>query len=352
VREFGRDLQGKRTTENAINYEITRLGERNKQYSSVVNEAQQGLQQVGSLPYVPKVTPDLNKAQKIERKVAAAKARSVADQVKEKVQSNKPVYTPALTAKQEKVFQSIRKRLDGYGLKDVRLEAEQLVKAPDGAGIEGSYNPTNRMMSLSMGLYDPNLSEAELFNRVGEVLDHETTHALKEMNVITPAEWKTLTDAAAKMRYTKIKSGEKQQRKYSYLDRAKRMYGDMGAEIQAEEAVAEMFRDYNAGRLSMKGKPVSLFNKIKNFFKAIIGGAKANGFTDVQSIFDDIVVGNIGQRERGIAAQEQTEPTSSRQSRLAATEEETTPEQNIRMPLNVAAPNDQIRAEIQRMTTG
>ena len=64
-----------------------------------------------------------------------------------------------------------------------------------------------------MGLYDPNLSEAELFNRVGEVLDHETTHALKEMNVITPAEWKTLTDAAAKMRYTKIKSGKKQQRK-------------------------------------------------------------------------------------------------------------------------------------------
>ena len=350
VREYGRDLQGKRTTENAINYEITRLGKRNKQYSSVVNDAQQGLQRLGRLPYVPKVTPDFNRAQKIERKLAAAKARSVADQVKEKVQSNKPVYTAALTDKQEKVFQSIRKRLDGYGLKDVRLEAEQLVKAPDGAGIEGSYNPTNRMMSLSMGLYDPNLSEAELFNRVGEVLDHETTHALKEMNVITPAEWKTLTDAAAKMRYTKIKSGEKQQRKYSYLDRAKRMYGDMDPEIQTEEAVAEMFRDYNAGRLSMKGKPVSLFNKIKNFFKAIIGGAKANGFTDVQSIFDDIVVGNIGQRERGIAAQEQTEPASSRQSRLAATEEETTPEQNIRMPLNVAAPNDQIRAEIQRMT--
>jgi hypothetical protein len=345
VRQFGRDLQGKRTSENAINYEISRLGERNKQYNSVVNEAQQGLQRLGRLPYVPKVTPDFNRAQKIERKVAAAKARSVADQVKEKVQSNKPVFTPILNKKQEAVFNSIRKRLDGYGLKDVRLSAEQVVD-----GGEGSYNPTGRVISLSMGLYDPKLSETELFNRVGEVLDHETTHALKEMNVITPAEWKTLTDAAAKMRYTKIKSGEKQQRKYSYLDRAKRMYGDMDPEIQAEEAVAEMFRDYNAGRLSMKGKPVSLFNKIKNFFKAIIGGAKANGFTDVQSIFDDIVVGNIGQRERGIAAQEQTEPASSRQSRLAATEEETTPEQNIRMPLSVAAPNDQIRAEIQRMT--
>lgn len=54
-----------------------------------------------------------------------------------------------------------------------------------GEGIEGSfaqpdeYNPTNRMISLSMGVYDPKLSEKQLFERVGEVLDHETTHALK-----------------------------------------------------------------------------------------------------------------------------------------------------------------------------
>jgi hypothetical protein len=344
VRQFGRDLQGKRTSEDAINYEITRLSERNKQYNGVVNEAQQGLQRLGRLPYVPRVTPEFNRSQKIERKVAAAKARSVADQVKEKVQSNKPVFTPALTEKQDKVFKSIRGRLDGYGLKDVRLSAEQIVD-----GGEGTYNPTNRMISLSMGLYDPKLSETELFDRVGEVLDHETVHALKEMNVIKPDEWKALTNAAAKVKYTKVKGGEKQQRKYTYLDRAKRLYGDMDAEIQSEEAVAEMFRDYNSGRLDLKGKPQGLFTKIKNFFKSIIGGATDNGFTDVQSIFDEIVVGNIGQRERGVAAQQQTEPAA-RQSRLAATEEEIAPEKDIRMPLNVAAPNDQIRAEIQRMT--
>ena len=310
VRQFGRDLQGKRTSENAINYEITRLGERNKQYNGVVNEAQQGLQRLGRLPYVPRVTPEFNRSQKIERKVAAAKARSVADQVKEKVQSNKPVFTPALTEKQDAVFKSIRKRLDGYGLKDVRLNAEQVVD-----GGEGTYNPTGRVISLSMGLYDPKLSETELFDRVGEVLDHETIHALKEMNVIKPDEWKALTNAAAKVKYTKVKGGEKQQRKYTYLDRAKRLYADMDAEVQAEEAVAEMFRDYNAGRLSLSGKPRSIFEKIKNFMKSIIGGAKDNGFTDVQSIFDDIVVGNMGQRESDAAVDLSAEPES-RQSRL------------------------------------
>ena len=377
VREYGRDLQGKRTSENAIQYEIGRLNKRNAQYGQTVQVAQQGLQRLGRLPYVPKVTPETGKAQSIEAKVSAAKARSVADQVKEKVQSNKPVFTPALNEKQDNVLKSIRKRLDGYGLKDVKLEAEQVVDED----TEGKYNPFGRIISLSMGVYDPKLSETELFNRVGEVLDHETTHALKEMNVITPAEWSTLSKAAERLKYAKVKDGEAQKRKYSYLDRAKRMYSDQSPEVQSEEAVAEMFRDYNAGRLKLAGKPRGLFNKIKNFFKSIIGGNVDNGFTDVQSLFDDINVGEVGRRKRGPDIQQATQPVGvssfseqripsdfrtdaereavsrlpseapqARSSRMAATEEEVSPLEEIRMPINSTAPNDQVRAQIQRMT--
>ena len=300
VRQYGRDLQGKRTSEKAIQYEIDRLNERNKQYSTVINESQSALNRLGNLPYVPKVTPEFNKAQKLETKIAAAKARRIADSVKEKVQSNKPVYTPALTQKQEKVFKDIRKRLNRYGLKDVKLNAEQLVRDEAGEGIEGSfeYNPTNRMISLSMGVYDPKLSEKQLFERVGEVLDHETTHALKNMNVIKEKEWQTLTSAAAKAKYVKSKKGKPELRKYTYLDRAKKMYADQSPEIQIEEAVAEMFRDYNAGRLKITGKPRTILDKIKNFFKSIIGGNLENGFTDAATIFDDINLGEIGSRER------------------------------------------------------
>ena len=300
VRQYGRDLQGRRTSEKAIQYEIDRLNERNKQYSTVINESQSALNRLGNLPYVPKVTPEFNKAQKLETKIAAAKARRIADSVQEKVQSNKPVYTPALTQKQEKVFKDIRKRLNKYGLKDVKLSAEQLVRDEEGEGIEGSfeYNPTNRMISLSMGVYDPKLSEKQLFERVGEVLDHETTHALKNMNVIKDKEWQTLTSAAAKAKYVKSKKGKPELRKYTYLDRAKKMYADKSPEIQIEEAVAEMFRDYNAGRLKITGKPRTILDKIKNFFKSIIGGNLENGFTDAATIFDDINLGEIGSRER------------------------------------------------------
>jgi hypothetical protein len=300
VRQYGRDLQGRRTSEKAIQYEIDRLNERNKQYSTVINESQSALNRLGNLPYVPKVTPEFNKSQKLETKIAAAKARRIADSVQEKVQSNKPVYTPALTQKQEKVFKDIRKRLNKYGLKDVKLSGEQLVRDEAGEGIEGSfeYNPTNRMISLSMGVYDPKLSEKQLFERVGEVLDHETTHALKNMNVIKDKEWNTLTSAAAKAKYVKSKKGRPELRKYTYLDRAKKMYADQSPEIQIEEAVAEMFRDYNAGRLKITGKPRTILDKIKNFFKSIIGGNLENGFTDAATIFDDINLGEIGSRER------------------------------------------------------
>ena len=329
VREYGRDLQGRRISEKAINYEITRLSKRNTQYRQVINNAQRGLQRLGKLPYVPTVTPEFNASIKLEKKIAAAKARAVADKVKEKVQSNQPVFSSRMNEKQNKVAAAIRRRLNKYGLKDVNLNLGQVVrgaKLDDPQDVsEGLYNPSNRVISLSMGLYDPKLSEKELFDRVGEVLDHETTHALKHMNVITPDEWNTLTNAASKTKYVKNKAGKTETRKYSYLDRAKRMYSDQSEEIQAEEAVAEMFRDYNAGRLRIGGKPKNLLNKVRNFFKSIIGGTVDSGFSDVSSIFEGINIGEIGARKRpapteeSIKVEEEVDPDNlkPRHSRLA-----------------------------------
>ena len=164
-----------------------------------------------------------------------------------------------------------------------------------------------------------------MFDSVGEVLDHETTHALKNMNVITPSEWGTLTKAALKTKYVKNKGGKTETRKYSYLDRAKRMYADQSEDIQVEEAVAEMFRVYNAGRLTIGGKPRNLLQKIKNFFKSIIGGTVDSGFVNVSSIFEGINIGDIGARKRpapkeeSIKVEEEVDPDNlkPRHSRLA-----------------------------------
>jgi hypothetical protein len=42
-----------------------------------------------------------------------------------------------------------------------------------------------------------------------------------------------------------------------------------------------MFRDYVAGRLKLGGGPRSLFEKIKKFFKSLIGANVDEGFTRV-----------------------------------------------------------------------
>ena len=41
-----------------------------------------------------------------------------------------------------------------------------------------------------MEIYDPSLSEAELQQRLGAVMNHEIIHALKNIGVFTDKEWK------------------------------------------------------------------------------------------------------------------------------------------------------------------
>ena len=361
IAEYGRDLQGKRTSPAAVNAEIQRLTERNKQLDNVSKEALAGLGRVSRVPYEPKAYVPKIPSVKRENKLAAVKARSVADKVQEKVQSNLPLFNSQFTEKQEQVFKDMSKRLESYGMKDVRLGVEQVVDSQVDldtgnfvSGAEGSYNPTTRMISLSVGLYDPKLSDADYNQRIGEVLDHEAIHALRSMNVIKPEEYKSFEKSAGNLKYARVKDGKSQKRSYTYLDRAKRMYSDQSSEIQMEEAIAEMFRDYNAGRLKIAGRPRGLFEKIKNFFKSIVGASVDNGFDDTSKIFDQIVSGEVGRRQRPDVTDSET-----LSSRLAlkkdimpqfATEEEYRDEKDITMPIDANAPNDQVRSQINKLT--
>jgi hypothetical protein len=95
---------------------------------------------------------------------------------------------------------------------------------------------------------------------------------------------------------------------------------------QKEEAIAEMFRDYVAGRLKLGGGPRSLFEKIKKFFKSLIGANVDEGFTRVEDIFQGIRRGEIGARDRVAPAATATQsavapsaaPSQAMQSRIAS----------------------------------
>jgi hypothetical protein len=267
--------------------------------------------------------------------------------------SSGPATAPVFDTKAQNVFGALRGRLNKLGLGNVRLATESTLGARGEAS--GTYNPKQRLIALAMGIYDPKLSEQELFDRVARVMDHEAIHALKSVGVFNDAEWASLTRAAKEMKYKAMKNGKLEERSYSYLDRAENMYdgtiprADWGSttiatdlispqvlkalrkaagkskvklgetvsletidklvgeqtatevakiEFAAEEAVAEMFGDYVQGRIKFVGKPKTLFERIKTFFRGLIGASVDSGITDAQSILDDIQSGAVGARQQ------------------------------------------------------
>jgi hypothetical protein len=257
-----------------------------------IGDAARNVQQIGQRLANPTADIEENAAQ--QRAAAAKEAAAQAER------ANK---TPIYGQKEGEIFTALRKRLNGMGLKDVQLVAEKVIRpeaAQQGGVYEGLFDVKdgNRVIAVSMGIYDPSLSAKEQIDALGEVVDHEVIHAMLNLGLFTDAEWKTLTDLAARQQYMKAKGGKVVQRNYTYLQRAKQMYASETPEIQVEEAIAEMFRDYVAGRLKIGGRPKTLMERIKSFFTSIWKSHEDVGMTDPNQIFDGVRFGEIGGRER------------------------------------------------------
>ena len=209
------------------------------------------------------------------------------------------------------IANSLRKYLAGIGLADVDLtttnvidvgveidpetgkEMPFLVEGEETKGVDG-----RRIITLAMEIYDPNLSDAELEQRLAGVLNHEIIHSMKALGLFTDAEYQSLVKAAESRKYTKRTGGRNIQRDYTFLDRAEFMYPDLDPEGQQEEAIAEMFRAYTDGRLKIAGRPKGLFRRMVQFIKRIFGGYNEAGFKSVDELFSDIKSGKVGRRDR------------------------------------------------------
>jgi hypothetical protein len=254
---------------------------------------------------------------RVQKTAAAAKEASVAAEAAARA----PIYT----AKEGQLFAALRRRLDNLGLSDVKLVAERVIRpanAPQNALIEGMMDVDrrngNRIIALALGVYDPKMSQQELFDAISAVMNHEVIHAIRSLGLFTDGEWKTLSDLAARQRYMKSKDGKSVERGYTYLQRAQQMYANDSSEIQVEEAVAEMFRDYVAGRLKIGGKPKTLMDRIKGFFKALWGAHAEAGLTDPNAIFEGVRFGDIGRRERKAEPPSEDTRLSVRRTNLSA----------------------------------
>lgn len=119
-----------------------------------------------------------------------------------------------------------------------------------------------------------------------KTLHHEVIHALRTMNLFTPAEWRALEIMAAKEWVAKH-------------DIAAR-YPDLLPSEQIEEAIAEEFSEALSAKRAPKGSIlVQVFNKIARFLRALRNVLNGAGYQTAEDVFGRILAGEISKRQAG-----------------------------------------------------
>lgn len=132
-----------------------------------------------------------------------------------------------------------------------------------------------------------------------KIMNHEVIHAIRSMDLLTPAEWSLLE------RLTRTYKKEKEN--VTYGQWASSLYKDRSAVTIQEEAIAEMLSDALTGRVIIgnkvgkpSGKPASLIKKLVNFFKKLVGFAENNDVQSFSDLVNKLQTGEVGARERGV----------------------------------------------------
>jgi hypothetical protein len=172
-------------------------------------------------------------------------------------------------------------------------------------GTEGAY--TNQMIYVGIDValarvpQDTPVHEIErvVIQNLKEVLSHEQIHALKKLGILGPSDFKTLARVATtKTRPVANRMYGHNEAEWTYLDDVKASQPELANKpnpeaAYAEEAVAEMFRDWAKAPASVTGKPASLFRKIVKFFTTLGGFLKEQGVRSVDDIFGEIDAGTL-----------------------------------------------------------
>jgi len=270
----------------------------------------------------------LRQQEELQRAQEAANARAAADAVRRSKDEKVEVRTENYTAEQGKVLDELKSRLRKMGLKDVRLEGQAAIRDDAGnIGYEGvSYTAPegDQVIALSMGIYRPDLDQDAYVRRLGDVMNHEIIHAVRNLGLFTKKELELLSKAARKTKYVKTADGKTVKRNYTYFDRAQRINPELSVKKDKngvlssleEEAIAEMFRDYSAGKLTKIGQSRSLLKRIADFFRSIVGAHVDNGFNSVDKIFGGLGEGTVGARQRVTAAPDVDTQVTGKPSRV------------------------------------
>lgn len=138
-----------------------------------------------------------------------------------------------------------------------------------------------RVIEDAQGRYAARTIEVALSGNERWALDHEVIHALRDLGVIRPAEWRALSKAAQPR-----------------MDEIRRRYRGqkLSDESLVEEAVADTFADWSVGQRQARGFLRTAFDRIRDFLEALGNALRGNGFQSAGDVFRRIGRGEVGSR--------------------------------------------------------
>ena len=143
---------------------------------------------------------------------------------------------------------------------------------------------------------------------IGSTINHETIHALKNLNLFSPKEWSVLTNYVKNMKdprykgrtleFTNDKGIKLSVKDPTYLEvQLQQNAGQLDADGMIEEAIAEAFGMYTRNPKRFSGMPKNLFQRILETLKSFFTSFSASGLT-TNEIFNSIEEGDLTTEER------------------------------------------------------
>ena len=226
-------------------------------------------------------------------------------------------------AKQElKDIQKFRNLLgasfEKMNLPEVSVRLDKAIQTRVGQAnpeAEGQFDPVWSEVFLSVAkAKEGTTTEQEVLDNLSKTMGHELFHAAVFLDLFSPQERanldnyvrnnelnnKTATEVLGKEQLNVLK--EDLGRMPTYLEAVEFRYNtidnqNLNSVDLLEEANALLFEDYIENK-KLSGKPRSLMERTKKFFTSINNGLNELGYQTYEDVFDKLVGGEIGTRER------------------------------------------------------
>ena len=123
----------------------------------------------------------------------------------------------------------------------------------------------------------------EMASYLAGLADHETVHAWVDLGVINDKDMNALAKAATIAPHWSDPNK-------TVMEVIQETYGDLDETGQIEEAAAELFRGHASNNVVLKGRPLSIWQRILNFFRSLKGGLADADIYKASQVFERIQV--------------------------------------------------------------